>query len=233
MKKPSLIFVFLPIALFIGAGSALAQEIRVNILEGEAWVSQAGPNAAEQAIDKGQQLGPGQVIRTQAGAKLELLVPGIGILRLGPSSVLRVTPSPVGRQAGSGSPACAVLVSGNLWANADMGDHQAPMAIATGTCLAKTKNGVFRMTVHPDHTLEVRDYGGTIEVSGVKPPPASSPKTTAPATWEYQLTLHTKIVVWSNGRATRPFRFVAEGDLTPWVEWNLQRDGAAAGPPSP
>jgi hypothetical protein len=240
MKKPAFLTLLLAVILLSASGSkARAQAIRVSYLEGKAWVSSTvgPPPPKEYRLDNGQALQPGQVVRTGAGAKVELQISGMGILRLGASSVMRVPSTQTGG-GDSASHAQATLISGNLWVNGRPGDHPAPIEIATASCVVETTGGVFRVTIYPDHTLEVKGYGGAIRVSGPETPrpatesshsPASA--TAHPTAWKYELSLHTKIVVWPNGTATPPFRFVAKADETAWVQWNLQRDETAKGAP--
>jgi FecR protein len=241
MKKPAFLTLLLAFILLTAAGNnARAQAMRVSFLEGKAWISSTvgPPPPKEYRLDSGQVLQPGQVLRTEAGARVELQISGMGILRLGPSSVMRVPPTQTDG-GDSASHAQATLISGDLWANGRPGNHPAPIGIATASCLVETTGGVFRVTIYPDHSLEVKDYGGIIRVSEpeMPPPPGAgssrSPASAAaqPAAWKYELSLHTKIVVWPDGTATPPFRFVAKADETAWVQWNLQRDNTAKGTP--
>lgn len=240
MKKIAcLTLLFAIILLTAAANSALAQAVRVSFLEGRAWVSAGGQTAKEHSLDKGQLIEPGQMIRTEAGAKAELTISGRGMLRLGPSSVIRVLPEK-GQGQYTAPRAQALLISGELWVTGKTGAQQPPIGIATASCLANTTDGVFRLTLYPDRTVEVKAYGGTIRVSGPEapppgmapsPPPASPAPTAPPAPWKYDLSPHTKMVVWPDGSATRPFRFVARADLTAWVQWNLERDKTAEGAP--
>ena len=58
------------------------------------------------------------------------------------------------------------------------------------------------------------------------PTPAEKPKQRKNEKWENEMAPFTKMIVWPDGNATKPFRFAEKGDRTEWVLWNQARDSS-------
>lgn len=215
---------------FVGKGGA-TEPLKINLFEGDAWLIVNGPSAEKISLPKEIVTPADQLIQTTSGGKIELRYPDACVLRIGPSSILRVLP--VGMEIPR-----ALVLSGEAWISAAAVNRGTPIRLATETCLITT-DGIFRVSVHPDRAVEVKAYRGTTTVRGPytadKGPPVDTPTPaeTQPALdppknalekWEYEVSPFTKLIVWPAGNATKPFRFAAKADRTAWVLWNEARD---------
>ena len=227
----------------IGKGFAV-EPVTVEFIEGNVFVITGEAPEQKVPLTKTYSLQPGQRIQTEPGGTVELLFPDTVILRVGSSSSVRLFPAK-GKTGQPASSIPAVLLAGEAWVNVTALKRENPVGIATGTCLLETDTGVFRVILHLDQAVEIKDYHGSLKVSGPLDPALQSPlqastdtdSQPAPAApssrkWEQELRPFTKMVVWRPaGRIAKPFRFAAKADQTKWVLWNQARDKRRAKQP--
>jgi len=184
-------------------------------------------------LTEGQRLYAGSTVQTDDSARIEMVLPGGGIVRLSEGSVLAMGGSAAG-PARSESRRQLVLLAGDLWADfSNQGSGDSPRILALGA-LIEGPESIFRTALYREGGLEVKAYTGQVTVSGpfvfkradnrysLETNQGDEENPQEP--WRHQITPYKKVMVLDSGAASQPFRFAAKSDLTDWVRWNQQRD---------
>ncbi len=116
--------------------------------------------ASGQPLAVGGTLQPGDTVETQAGARVEIALPGGSVLRLGESSRLTLSPA-ISEQAFS-----AKLFFGNLWTKVHKLLAGESYAIETQNGVAGVRGTEFRVEVADAQPDLLRVYEGAVQVDG-------------------------------------------------------------------
>ena len=200
-------------------------------------------------VKRNQEIAPGSVVKTGEDARAELKFSDGSIVRVGPSSQLKV--------AGAGFNGKtkevqveATLVAGKAWAKvAKLVGDDAKFQVKTQNAVAGVRGTIFRVNIDKDEATVVKVYNGAVAVSnspffdnsqkdGPQGPIASDRKQIAAPMAEVSKDVFEKILgkmmevrVGANGKISEPAAFTKEGDTQEdpeWVRWNEERDGGKA-----
>ena len=209
--------------------SASAGFGRITLIEGSATVSQSagGPfrNLAMNALIR-----PGQILRTEANARLEILFLDKSAVRLGPESVYEVETTEFSgevRQRFS-----ARLAKGRMWAKvapASTGQFQ----VRTPSAVISVRGTTYDLKAAADESTEVSVYDGRV---GVAPPPIeegadheeiSWPEEVTEEQWEEIILARLqRIQIGADGKPGEPTAFAPDEEQDAWALWNQARDEA-------
>lgn len=211
----------------------------------------AGPvGGALQKVKRGTALAPGSVIKTGEGARAELTFPDGSVVRVGPTSELKL------EAAGFDSTTKTVkveaeVVGGKAWAKvATLVGDDAQFKVKTKNAVAGVRGTIFRVNVEQDQATVVKVYNGSVAVGGAPAYLGSSdadteackanpikcgrkeiaPPMTEVSVKEFEHILGSmmQIRVGAAGvKATAPTAFSTEDDAAAepeWVRWNRERD---------
>jgi phage tail protein X len=202
----------------------------VTYLSGEADWRKAG--ATWSALEVNEILVTGDEMRTSESGRAEVVLDSRSVLRVGPASILKLTPSDETPEGGR-----LDLSVGRLWSNVAKIVSGTPATFQVGMplAIAGVQGTVYRIDVLPDSSGLVRVYDGVVEVSS-RPRETSAPRPIGPpheVPGPHEVTMEewTRIVralqeirIGPDGRPTDPTPFTIEADVDDWVRFNRERD---------
>ena len=229
-----LAMVFMAPAVLVDAGesgsNAGARFGRVTFIEGRATTTPLAGGTA-QALATRSLIRPGQQIRTEADARLEITFLDGTIVRLGPSSEYDV--ESVDYSAPSSQRFEAKLTRGRMWARV------APFSarrfqVRTPVALVSVRGTTYDLLAAADESTEVSVYDGRV---GVEPPPIEEGAAHEEISWPVEVTEAEweeiilgklqRLRIGPDGRPQDPVAFQPETGRDEWVDWNLERDSGA------
>lgn len=213
-------------------------------------VTAANAAGAFAKVKRNQQLEAGGVVKTGENARAELTFPDGSVVRIGPSSELKLT----GAAFDGKTKAVKVeteLVGGEAWAKvATLVGNDAQFKVKTQNAVAGVRGTVFRINVDKDEATVVKVYNGSVAVGGAPAflgsgdnkdckenpikcsrkeiePPQGKPITAAQ--FEHMLgeMMQVRIPKGKQAADVAPTPFTAEEDNKgepEWVRWNNARD---------
>ena len=210
---------------------------------------QAGPADALKKLKRGSTIAAGSVIKTGDGARAELTFPDGSVVRIGPSSELRLDAAAFDGKTKTVKVE-AEVVGGQAWAKvATLVGNDAQFKVKTQNAVAGVRGTIFRVNVEGDDATVVKVYNGSVAVGGA---PAYLSSTTDDAAckanpikcnrkeiappmqaidvkqFEHLLGTMMQIRIGAGGaKAAAPEAFTAEQDAAAepeWVRWNSARD---------
>lgn len=194
----------------------------------------AGSASASRPVTAGQALYAGSTVQTDGVSRVELTFAGGGIIRLAGETALELGIG-AADNATSGGRFQAMLLKGDMWADFSSQHRDTVQILATGAMFSGPES-VFRAVMFKEGAVEVKAYAGQVTASGPFEITKEGVRYELGAlkgdeggtseSWQYQITPYHKMIVMASGEASQPFRFAAKSDLTDWVRWNQQRDGA-------
>ncbi len=213
--------------------TAFAATGEVTFLEGKA--TRTAPQGAKAALKLKGQVAKGDLIETAAGARLELTLPDKSIVRLGPSSKLRLDEAAFSDE---GRDFKATLLLGKVWSKVTgVFGAQRNFEVRTERAVAGVRGTIFQVDAQKTKAVLVKVYAGTVAVGGVTAASAPAPKgervqvagpqPVSRQQWEKLVSAMMQVRVGANGVPEEPTRF-AEEDVTKdaWAQWNRERDAA-------
>jgi hypothetical protein len=194
-----------------------------------------GGTSSPEPLTEGQGLYAGSGVETDDASRVEMVLSGGGIVRLGEKTAIELGGETKDAD-GAGSWQQLMLLDGDMWANfSDRHRDSAPQILAVGALISGPRC-IFRTVMPGGGGLEVKAYTGPVTASGpfeVRKEDNSYLLAANPGNeenpleqWRYQITPYQKMIVLASGEASKPFRFAAKSDLTEWVHWNQERDKA-------
>lgn len=223
-----------------------AQVPKATFIKGDV---QAGPPAALKKLKRGSTIEAGSIVKTADGARAELTFPDGSVVRIGPSSELRLDSASFDGKTRTVKVE-AEVVGGQAWAKvATLVGDDAQFKVKTQNAVAGVRGTIFRVNVESDEATVVKVYNGSVAVGGA---PAYLGSTTEDAAckanpikcgrkeiappmqevdvkqFEHLLGTMMQIRVGKTGvKAAAPEAFTAEQDAAAepeWVRWNSARD---------
>lgn len=209
---------------------------RITLLEGSALVGQS-EDGPFRSLAQGALIRPGQILRTEASARLEIRFLDKSVVRLGPESVYQVETTEFAgevRQRFS-----AKLTKGRMWAKvapASTGQFQ----VRTPSAVISVRGTTYDLKAAADESTEVSVYDGRV---GVAPPPIeegadheefSWPEEVTEEQWEEIILARLqRIRIGADGKPGEPTAFAPDQEQDAWALWNQARDqaGDTEGPP--
>jgi hypothetical protein len=210
---------------------------------------QAGPVGGVLAkVKRGQVVDVGFTLKTGDGARAELTFPDGSVVRVGPSSELRLDGAAFDGTTKQVKVE-AEVVGGQAWAKvASLVGKDAQFKVKTQNAVAGVRGTVFRVNVDRDEATIVKVYNGSVAVGGA-PAILDAPSTqnckdnpitcgrkqmAAPfqevsvQQFEHILGRNMQVRIGREGaKAATPTQFSTEEDLKSepeWVRWNTARD---------
>jgi hypothetical protein len=213
-----------------GKGRAAAT---VTFLDGEASRSAGGK---AEPLAEGSPLSEGDEVETRRRTRLELTLADGSVVRLGPSSRVRLETAAFGRSPEERKVSARLLV-GNVWANvAKAVGGEARFEVQTENAVAGVRGTTFRVDAAHDRSVVVRVYSGTVAVAGGGLPrpehqekgarrQVPGPSEVTREQWERIVTAMMEVRVSAAGEAgePRPFELAADDG---WEAFNRARDEA-------
>ncbi len=137
---------------------------KATFVKGDVTVANAAGAPAK--VKRNQQLAAGGVIKTGENARAELTFPDGSVVRIGPSSELKL-----GAVAFDGKTKAVnvetELVGGEAWAKvATLVGKDAQFKVKTQNAVAGVRGTVFRINVDKDEATVVKVYNGSVAVGG-------------------------------------------------------------------
>ena len=148
---------------------------RVNLLEGEARVWPAG-EAEWRNLAEGDPLAHGDMVRTSAGARVELLLSDGSVLRFDEETAFEIKSLDVSEESGKREVEFKML-AGKTWAKVRAFTGEANrFEIFTQNAVAGIRGTTYRVDESPEEGALVRVYAGEVQVRNVPvtAPPASA-----------------------------------------------------------
>lgn len=209
----------------------------------------AGPAGAEaKRVRRGTKLDAGSVVKTGEGARAELTFPDGSVVRIGPSSELKLEATTFDGKTKTVKVE-AEVVGGKAWAKvATLVGDDAQFKVKTQNAVAGVRGTVFRVNVDKDEATVVKVYNGSVAVGGApaflgsnddaackeNPIKCNRKEIAAPFSevdvkqFEHILGTMMQVRVGKGGvKAATPEPFTAEQDAADepeWVRWNSERD---------
>ncbi len=207
----------------------------------------AGPAGALAKVKRGQQLAAGDSVKTGEGARAELTFPDGSVVRIGPSSELKLDGAAFDGKSKQVKVE-AELVGGSAWAKvATLVGKDAQFKVKTQNAVAGVRGTVFRVNVDKDEATVVKVYNGSVAVGGAPAflkgddaeckanPIKCNRKEIAPPMhevdvkqFEHLLGQMMQVRIGKEGAsAAVPTTFTTEEDTKDepeWVRWNNARD---------
>lgn len=197
MKQAAVILIFLSAVLFCGKNtespsSAQTVKAAVTYITGEVFREKAG---ARQKLEVGTMLEQQDIVITGSGSSIDMMVKGIGILKLGADSRMEIG-SLVASREGSGSVEVK-LHRGELGSFVNREDARSNYTIVTPTAIAGVRGTSFLTTVErlPEGTtrapeVKIAVLSGSVAVN-------------LPGQEEIIVTRNSQLIVESNQRISR------------------------------
>lgn len=219
------------VAGLLSAGArAEASAFRVSYLEGAADMR---GKRSWTPVKAGQALPEGAHLRTGPQGRLELTSQTGSVVRLGPSSRVRLARAQVG---GGARRVGLRLFVGRLWANVTKslaGDSS--FEVRTTNAIAGVRGTSFTVLARKDASALIRVYTGTVGVRGRgkkkndyasrKRVEVPGPSRVTKAEWEEVVAAAmTEVKVSAIGEISPAEAFEDEGDALKWAQWNRDRD---------
>jgi hypothetical protein len=211
----------------------LAAQGEVTFLEGSASrLPASGPKVAlslESPIDRGD------LLETGEGARLEITLPDKSVVRLAPSSRLRLDEAAFSH---GGRSVKATLLLGKVWSKvSSVFGSERDFEVRTEHAVAGVRGTIFRVDADKAKAVLVKVYAGTVAVAGPSAPMAQAPKKAAERKqvpgpkqvdrrqWEKLVSAMMQVKVSAAGVPEEPQRF-AEADEAQdaFALWNRERD---------
>ena len=207
----------------------------------------AGPPGALVKVKRGQKLAAGDTVKTGEGARAELSFPDGSVVRIGPSSELKLDGAAFDGKTKQVKVE-AELVGGTAWAKvATLVGKDAQFKVKTQNAVAGVRGTVFRVNVDKDEATVVKVYNGSVAVGGAPAflkgddaeckanPIKCNRKEIGPPMvevdikqFEHLLGQMMQVRIGKEGAsAAVPVSFTAEEDAADepeWVRWNNARD---------
>jgi hypothetical protein len=188
----------------------------------------------------------GSFVKTHANARVELKFKNGSVLRIGPSSMMRLAGANINSES-SEVQVDATLIGGKAWANvAKMVGSESSFEVKTENAVAGVRGTVFRVDLDKDKATVVKVYNGAVAVSNSpffsdKPSGSKSlapidPKRQQIASpfqeiskkeWEQVVQRMMVVKVGGNGDMSQAMAFSQKDDKMQdpdWVNWNLACD---------
>lgn len=206
---------------------------KISFLEGQVLIKDRSSDLRKATMEGTVKIG--ESIQTLDHGKAGLTLSEGSILRLGENSELLIKLKRV-PQSNPPYRIQAILTKGRLWMNQAVSKpNRENWETMTRDCLVTSSQSVYRIDYFSDGAQIIKFYKGSGAIRGpVSIVPikedeqgddAASLETPASMTpWQVSVTPYEQIIIKSMGSATKPFRFVAKADQTPWVRWNQALD---------
>lgn len=231
------------LASSIEAGPA-AQVPKATFIKGDV---QAGPADGLKKLKRGSTIAVGSVLKTGEGARAELTFPDGSVVRIGPSSELRIDAASFDGKTKTVKVE-AEVVGGQAWAKvATLVGNDAQFKVKTQNAVAGVRGTIFRVNIESDDATVVKVYNGSVAVGGAPAylgstddackanPVKCNRKEIAPPMqevdvkqFEHLLGTMMQIRIGANGvKSASPEAFTSEQDAAAepeWVRWNNARD---------
>ncbi|MFL5309487.1 MAG: FecR domain-containing protein [Myxococcales bacterium] len=216
------------------AAQPRGQATTVSLVEGTAQVRR-GPHLSEHlpgvahGLPQGSVVKQGDWVETAEDSRLELRLPDGSALRLGPNTRVALDVARFERAPASGRFA-ARLFSGTVWVRViGVAAAAQRFQIATAKVVASVSGTTLRVDAHPDLSVLIRVYSGSVMVRPNAPneaPAENAPRRAAPRqNWEKKLGQRTQILISADGTAGLPAPFSeADEKDDDWSAWNRKRD---------
>jgi hypothetical protein len=210
--------------------AAQPKTAQVSALEGKAQRSRGGTRSD---LRLGTAVAQGDVLETQAGARLEIRFSDNSVLRLGPSARLQLAQAHFG--AGRRK-LTARLFFGKLWAKVtSVIQGEQKFQIETENAVAGVRGTTFSVDANADKSVLVRVYDGSVAVGKSAAPQAAGERREVPGPqevsreqWEKLVGRQMQIFISGDGTAGEPEPFSPDVDKDdPFARWNRERDAAA------
>lgn len=215
---------------------------KVSFLEGPVLIKDRSSDIRDATLDG--IIKTGESVQTRDQGKAGLTLSDGSILRLGPNTELLIK---LKRTPQKNLPyrIQAILGKGRLWVNRAAGKQNLEKwETVTRDCLVISSQGVFRIDYFPDGAQLIKFYKGdgvirgpvsflSIKEANQGDDAAFAETSVSVPPWQFRLKAYEQIIINSMGRATKPFRFAAKADQTPWVRWNQALDKLVVNDSSP
>ncbi len=234
------------VATAIEAGPPPSGAPKATFVKGDVTAGPIGGALAK--VKRGKPVAPGSTIKTGEGARAELTFPDGSVVRIGPSSELKLEAAAFDGKTKTVKVE-AEVVGGQAWAKvATLVGDDAQFKVKTQNAVAGVRGTVFRVNVEQDEATVVKVYNGSVAVGGAPAflgstdteackanPIKCNRKEIAPPMsevsvkdFEHILGTMMQIRIGAGGaRAAAPAAFTAEEDAAAepeWVRWNNERD---------
>lgn len=219
---------------------------KATFVKGEVTAGPVGGALAK--VKRGTAIAAGSVVKTGEGARAELTFPDGSVVRIGPSSELKLEAAAFDGKTRTVKVE-AEVVGGQAWARvATLVGDDAQFKVKTQNAVAGVRGTVFRINVEQDDATVVKVYNGSVAVGGAPAflgstdsdackanPIKCNRKEIAPPMqevsvkeFEHILGTMMQIRVGADGvKGAVPAAFTAEEDAAAepeWVRWNSERD---------
>ena len=219
---------------------------KATFVKGEVTAGPVGGTLAK--VKRGTIIAAGSTVKTGEGARAELTFPDGSIVRVGPSSELKLEAASFDGKTKTVKVE-AEVVGGQAWAKvATLVGDDAQFKVKTQNAVAGVRGTVFRINVEQDEATVVKVYNGSVAVGGAPAflgstdseackanPIKCNRKEIAPPMqevsvkeFEHILGTMMQIRIGAGGaKEATPASFTAEQDVAAepeWVRWNSERD---------
>lgn len=221
------------VSALLAPAVCLAAQGEVSFLEGSATRSPA--SGAKAALSLKSPVDRGDVIETGEGARLEITLPDHSVVRLGPSSRLRLDEAAF---SDGGRSVKATLLLGKVWSKvSSVFGGERNFEIRTEHAVAGVRGTIFRVEADSAKAVLVKVYAGAVAVVGQSMPLAQGPKKPSERKqvpgpkqvgkqqWEKLVSAMMQVRVSAAGVPEEPTRFAEADEVQDaFALWNRQRD---------
>jgi hypothetical protein len=215
-------------------GAAIAASGEVTFLEGKASRTPAG--GAKVALKLSGTVEKGDLVETGPATRLELTLPDKSVVRLGPSSKLKLDEAAFSDTSRDFK---ATLLLGKVWSKvSSVFGSERNFEVRTERAVAGVRGTIFRVDASKSKAVLVKVYAGTVAVAGQSPIPTAAPpkgervqiagpQQVSRQQWEKLVSAMMQVRVSAAGVPEEPKKFSEKDEAKDvWSAWNQQRDNA-------
>jgi hypothetical protein len=204
------------------------QKAALTYLQGKAY--RVHKDQDRVALIPAMTIGPGDTIQTGKACRLELSLPDHSILRFNEETEFIIKDLFFSTSLNQRR-VTVLVVKGMVWARIRKSiDKRSRFEINFPCIQAIAQEATLRINLHPGNYMMAKLYNGEailkypyIPKIPAYPDLCSGGGIGKNRSWTHLLAPMHQLVIFPEGRVTKPFRFAAKADLDDWVLWNQQR----------
>ncbi len=203
---------------------------QITQLKGGAFI-QRKKTPSSTPLKSGGFLRKGDSIYTVLNSSIELKFPDNSYMRFDQLTKFKINAMAFDKKTGVRDIGIHVI-QGKAWCNTSLFSGSGFFSISTQNAVADTSGTVLRMDVKDDGFAVIKIYQGEAVIRSMMGPdaekmnskkkPDHSSKTSHE--WTHIIRPMQQIIIYKDGKVTKPFRFTIKADENRWVQWNRHLD---------
>jgi len=174
------------------------------------------------ALKKGDALEIGSQVHTEINSRMVLAFGDGHHIRFDELTTAELTAQPLNKKKKSTT---LHAITGNVWISIPkVAALKSPVSILTTHAFIQSNQGIFRLSIFPDNSVQVKVYRGIVNIKKKKNSARKGNANRTSKMWTHILKPMQQIFIRKNGTPTNPFQFMLKPDRNTWVLWNEALD---------